>query len=142
MDEFDNISHHGSAVPLADHEHSIFGRPFICEDYRRLTGMPCPDTAYGAEAHAAVEKAKEEIQIVDEAALGKDSVEAEPSCFRCKRVASEIPGIVETAEVEEMTPQEYAREDGTYNSVTGHFACDKCYIEIGMPSGPFGWKAP
>lgn len=65
-----------------------------------------------------------------------------PSCFRCGYTASEIPDIVTMALSEKVTPDEYAMEDGTYNSVTNHFACDKCYIAIGMPSSPGGWKAP
>jgi hypothetical protein len=42
-----------------------------------------------------------------------------------------------------MTPEQYVRsEEGTFNLKNGHFACTACYINIGMPSSPRGWKAP
>jgi hypothetical protein len=34
------------------------------------------------------------------------------------------------------------REEGTYNPANGHFACTRCYIAMGQPSTPSGWKAP
>lgn len=64
------------------------------------------------------------------------------SCFRCGRAPSEIPGIVMGAQAEEQTPDEFARDDGTFNIYTNHFACDECYIAIGQPSSSMGWKAP
>lgn len=67
---------------------------------------------------------------------------AEPMCFNCHKAASEIPDVVQWAEIEEMTPADYAREDGTYNRSTNRFACTDCYIAIGMPSSPNGWVAP
>lgn len=65
----------------------------------------------------------------------------EPHCFRCGRTADEAFRI--EAEVEEITPELFAvREEGTYNRVTNHFACDGCYIAIGMPASERGWVAP
>jgi hypothetical protein len=29
-------------------------------------------------------------------------------------------------------------EEGTYNPINGHFLCDQCYIEAGMPVGENG----
>lgn len=46
------------------------------------------------------------------------------------------------AELEGMTPDEYAMEDGTFNETNGHFLCDSCYIKAGMPVSEHGWKAP
>lgn len=66
----------------------------------------------------------------------------EPTCAYCGRKANEIPGLEWEAEQEDMSAAEYAREDGTYNPETDHFACDGCYIKIGMPSSPEGWIAP
>jgi hypothetical protein len=126
---------------MSDHEHEIFGKPFTCADYQRITGMPCPDSEIGKRAHQAVARATDEIKIVDEATLGKNTVEAEPYDPYCQRFASEIPGLVEMATAEEMSPAEYARDDGTYNSENGHFACDSCYIKLGMPSSRYGWTA-
>ena len=60
----------------------------------------------------------------------------------CKRSADEIPGVVEFAKMEDMTPDEWVKsEEGTYNPSNGHFACDTCYIKLGMPSSPSGWRA-
>jgi hypothetical protein len=42
-----------------------------------------------------------------------------------------------------MTPEQYvSAEEGTLNRENGHFACTTCYIKMGMPSSPRGWKAP
>lgn len=38
--------------------------------------------------------------------------------------------------------EEFVRtHEGTYNSSNGHFACDDCYIHMGCPTTPSGWKA-
>jgi hypothetical protein len=65
----------------------------------------------------------------------------EPSCPYCGRKASEIPDVVFAAEQEEINPGAFAREDGTYNRETNHFACNECYVKMGAPSSPSGWKA-
>lgn len=56
-------------------------------------------------------------------------------CKVCGRTPEEIPYYVDLAKVEECTPEDIAREDGTYNIRTEEFYCNKCYIEIGMPLG-------
>lgn len=56
-------------------------------------------------------------------------------CVRCGRAPDEIPEYREAAAFEEMSPAAYARSDGTYNPENGHFYCDKCYIEAGLPLG-------
>jgi hypothetical protein len=65
-----------------------------------------------------------------------------PTCADCKKTASELPEVVMQAEGDECTPDESAREDGTYNPENGHFLCMSCYINRGMPSSPFGWVCP
>lgn len=74
----------------------------------------------------------------------------------CKRYASEIdewdPFIMMPEGPDEEPPsgpvtpemrEEYVMtEEGTYNPLNGHFTCTKCYIKIGMPSGPGGWRCP
>lgn len=66
--------------------------------------------------------------------------EGEPYCFRCGRPASSFPEYRNFTDVEAVA---YVRqEEGTYNPETNRFACDGCYIAIGMPSGPNGWMAP
>jgi hypothetical protein len=62
---------------------------------------------------------------------------------RLHKKASELEEYIEIAKVEEMTPDDYVREEeGTYNPENGHFLCTPCYVEAGMPSGPHGWVAP
>jgi|ERR1051326_1043887 hypothetical protein len=65
----------------------------------------------------------------------------EPTCFRCGKSAEEFDytGYKD----DNQTNSDFVRtEDGTYNKDTNRFACDQCYIEIGMPTHPYGWKAP
>lgn len=61
-------------------------------------------------------------------------------CSGCGKTANEL--WAEEAELEGMTPDEYAESDGTFNPENGHFLCDACYIAAGAPSSPTGWKAP
>jgi hypothetical protein len=64
-------------------------------------------------------------------------------CAYCGRTPDQIPTYVVCAEESDMTPWAYVKqEEGTYNHDNGHFACDDCYVEIGMPSSPTGWVAP
>jgi hypothetical protein len=71
-------------------------------------------------------------------------------CNGCHRIPDNIPIYVTLAREEELTTpdgtpdaDEYVwREEGTLNRDNGHFLCDQCYINAGMPSGPGGWKAP
>lgn len=46
----------------------------------------------------------------------------------------------------EPTPEqvlEYVwEEEGTMNHSNGHFLCDQCYINAGMPTAPGGWTCP
>lgn len=68
-----------------------------------------------------------------------------PTCFVCSRSCEEL---YEQAEVDSYfgeaghTKAEYARQDGTYNSITGHLMCDLCYVLDGCPTAPGGFKAP
>ena len=74
----------------------------------------------------------------------------DPRCVRCWSLAADMAyldsywadSLVEVAAMEEDERQkrrvEYARTDGTYNSASGFFWCDPCYIVVGSPPG----KAP
>ena len=73
--------------------------------------------------------------------------DGEPYCFRCGRPASSFPEYWEQptsrADGGTGTEADYVRrEEGTYNPETDRFACDACYVAIGMPAGYDGWKAP
>ena len=66
-------------------------------------------------------------------------------CFGCLRTPAELPEVVAIAADEGVTPDEWVRtEEGTFNRENGHFACDECYVAIGMPSlpAPARWIAP
>lgn len=57
----------------------------------------------------------------------------EPKCKICGRKANEIPEYVHNPEG--WSPEEFARDDGTYNPFTNQFICTDCYIKIGTPLG-------
>lgn len=64
-------------------------------------------------------------------------------CIGCNKAPAEIGEYVELAEADGITPDEFVRsEEGTYNPENGHFACTSCYIAMGEPSSPRGWRAP
>jgi len=66
-----------------------------------------------------------------------------PVCIGCGRVPDEINEYIYQGKVNECTPTEFVmEEEGTFNPTNGHFACDECYMAMGSPSSPRGWKAP
>jgi hypothetical protein len=83
------------------------------------------------------------LGVANDEQKGISQMEHEPICFVCKKKASEIKEYVESAHWERITPSEYVREeDGTFNRESNQFCCTSCYIDIGMPTSPNGWKAP
>jgi hypothetical protein len=64
-------------------------------------------------------------------------------CIGCDQTPDQIDEYVEMAQSMNVTPWEYVRrEEGTLNHANGHFACTRCYLDMGMPSSPSGWVAP
>jgi hypothetical protein len=64
-------------------------------------------------------------------------------CIGCGKRPADIKEYVEAADESGMTPDIYVKvEEATFNPENGHFACTECYIRMGMPSSPTGWKAP
>lgn len=64
-------------------------------------------------------------------------------CIGCHKSPEELysPEAVEAYGFE--TAREFVlKDEGTLNLTNGHFACDSCYIKMGMPTSPQGWKAP
>jgi hypothetical protein len=60
----------------------------------------------------------------------------------CGRSPEQIPEYVQMARESNMSPAEFvAQEEGTFNTENGHFCCTECYIKLGQPSSPTGWKA-
>ncbi len=61
-------------------------------------------------------------------------------CARCRKVPAEV---VDRAWLEEGELAEHyiLVNEGTLDRATGAFLCDECYIAVGMPSSPTGWKA-
>ena len=53
----------------------------------------------------------------------------------------EIDEYIFASEEEDVTPEEFVLKfEGTYNPSNGKFACTECYIDMGMPVDPMGWK--
>jgi hypothetical protein len=72
-----------------------------------------------------------------------------PTCAVCRKHPKDIEEYVEAASAwndefdddDELSPDEYCRaEEGTYNEDNNLFVCTACYIRIGMPTSPSGWK--
>lgn len=71
--------------------------------------------------------------------------DGEPYCFRCGKPASsfhEYRVMAADGFGNEDAAGYVREEEGTYNPDTNRFACDACYIAIGMPTAPRGWRAP
>lgn len=64
----------------------------------------------------------------------------------CGRRPEEIPEYAEAEAVVDgtyLSPSDYVIcQEGTFNPANGHFCCTECYVQIGMPSSPQGWRAP
>lgn len=93
----------------------------------------------GTDAQLADHKEKMDAHHLHERQISSDP---KPFCIGCIKVPEELYECVTLAEEEGVTPDEIAKQDGTYNHRNGHFMCNKCYIAAGSPSGPKGWKAP
>lgn len=64
------------------------------------------------------------------------------TCIGCDKKPEEIDEYVQCGKQNNMTPAQFVRtEEGTFNRRTGDFCCTSCYIKLGQPSSPFGWKA-
>lgn len=65
-------------------------------------------------------------------------------CCRCGKQPHEIDEYVVHAQSRdpEICAKWVREEEGTYNPRTDTFACTDCYIRMGSPSSPHGWKAP
>jgi hypothetical protein len=63
-------------------------------------------------------------------------------CIYCKRNPEEIPDCVDNPEQDPDPTHFVIENEGTFNHGNGHFACTDCYIAIGMPASPRGWRAP
>jgi hypothetical protein len=64
-------------------------------------------------------------------------------CFRCRRTPDVLPEYWPEQTGEDIEPLDYVlAEEATLNMENGHFCCTECYVIIGMPTAPEGWKAP
>lgn len=66
----------------------------------------------------------------------------EPYDPNCGKYASDMSYIDHYREPDQSRADYIRSEEGTYNPSNGHFACDPCYISVGMPSSERGWKQP
>ena len=57
------------------------------------------------------------------------------TCIGCNKKPDEIDEYIEAAAEEDMTPEQYVKEEeGTLNGFEkGRFYCTDCYIKAGMP---------
>lgn len=85
-----------------------------------------------------VEEGRARMEKIDAA-----EKEGKAICFLCAKYPSELSVYTELAEEENMDVDEWVKQnEGTFNPENNRFACDVCYIQIGMPSSKYGWKAP
>jgi hypothetical protein len=64
-------------------------------------------------------------------------------CIGCNGTPKDFWSYSEEATDTGLSPDDYVwQEEGTLNRDNGHFLCDGCYIKAGMPTAPWGWKAP
>jgi hypothetical protein len=71
--------------------------------------------------------------------------EPELICIGCQLSPDQISSCKTFAAEFNVTPIEYVREhEGTLNRDNGHFLCDACYVDAGMPAlgWPSRWVAP
>lgn len=73
-----------------------------------------------------------------------------PLCIGCDKHPVDLAEYRNATEADGGNPDSedvndfVRREEGTYNSANGHFACTPCYVKLGQPSGPGRrrWIAP
>ncbi len=72
------------------------------------------------------------------------STQIDVRCVGCHKTPEEIQEYVDAiVDAPCSTPTEFVKNwDGTYNPKNGHFACTECYIAMGQPVAPGGWRAP
>jgi len=62
-------------------------------------------------------------------------------CARCRKDPIDIPEYADHAKADNMEVHNWVQlEEGTFNHKLQLFVCTLCYIAIGMPSSPRGWK--
>lgn len=70
-----------------------------------------------------------------------------PTCVRCHKTPEEIAEYISGALLESefetiITPTVWMQQnEATYNPRVNKFACTECYIAMGQPVAPGGWKA-
>jgi len=67
----------------------------------------------------------------------------QPQCGGCGKRPEDDSLIVLFAQYKGLTPDQYIwQQEGTLNDETGLYACDGCYIKLGMPANSSGpsWK--
>jgi hypothetical protein len=90
-----------------------------------------------------VQALQDQVRSLLATARGTQGHSLEPICIGCQKSPSEISEYAPEVTGSDLSPDDYVRqEEGTYNSVNGHFLCTFCYIRQGMPTAPGGWIAP
>ncbi|MEE8262763.1 MAG: hypothetical protein V3R83_09905 [Gammaproteobacteria bacterium] len=65
-------------------------------------------------------------------------------CSYCGKAPEELPEYsLKGQEDYYGSPADFVmKEEGTLDRSTGAFCCTDCYVKIGCPTEPVGWKAP
>lgn len=63
-------------------------------------------------------------------------------CVGCGKHPDELTCYTYMLEGNQTADEYVFNNEGTLNYDNGHFLCDQCYIDAGMPSSPRGWIAP
>lgn len=67
-------------------------------------------------------------------------------CSYCGKTPDELPEYSEIIKDQKDyygSPADFVmKEEGTLDRSTGAFCCTDCYVKIGCPTEPVGWKTP
>lgn len=55
-------------------------------------------------------------------------------CPFCNREPEQIAEVVSHASQEAMTPEQFAKTDGTYSADHNLFCCTSCYVKLDTPT--------
>ena len=108
----------------------------------QLIKCPYEGCQYSGSTHEEVEwhVTQMDERGLHEAQLSEDPI---PFCLGCIKTPEELLEYVMAVEDTPETPSHYVKfNEGTYNRKNGHFLCTDCYLKVGAPSSPQGWKAP
>lgn len=57
----------------------------------------------------------------------------QPTCVCCKKSALSIPSAIIGAEENDLSVEEFVKQDTSYVAEVNSFICDECYRKVGSP---------